>query len=293
MADVGSTLTSWSATASSNLPNDSTTIGANLADNFQTLQAVVRGDLASVGANIASSANPDVGAVVGLYHTVTGNATITGLGSTATAGIWKILEFSGTPPLVHSTALSLPSAATIQAAAGDIGIFFCEATSQWKCVSYSKASGNASITGTETLTNKTLTAPALNGALSGDSIAAQAEMETGTATDSIIAPGRLHFHPAVPKAWGTITPATTVSLSYPATGVSVVKNGTGDYTVTHGRTFSGTTYSTDVTLRGATLACWTVNATTTTTVQVLFFADLAGTTPVDPAAFSYVLHGDL
>ena len=140
MADVPSSLNSWSSTASSNSPTDATTIGANLADNFQTLQAVVRGDLASVGSNIASSANPDVGAVVGLYHTVTGNNSIAGLGSTATAGIWKILEFKGTPPLLHSTALSLPGAATLQAAAGDIGIFMCETTNQWKCVSYLKAS---------------------------------------------------------------------------------------------------------------------------------------------------------
>ena len=140
MADVPDNLRSWSATASSNSPTDATTIGSGLADNLAAIQAVVRGDLASVGSNIASSANPDVGAVQGLYHTVTGNNTIAGLGSTATAGIWKILEFNGTPPLLHSTALSLPGAATLQAAAGDIGLFACSASNQWKCVSYLKAS---------------------------------------------------------------------------------------------------------------------------------------------------------
>ena len=150
MADVPSTLVSWSATASSNSPTDATTLGSGLADNLQAIQAVVRGDLASVGANIASSANPDVGAVQGLYHTVTGNNSIAGLGSTATAGIWKILEFAGTPPLIHSTALSLLGAATVQAAAGDIGLFLCQATSQWKMVSYFKAaiSPDASATAT-------------------------------------------------------------------------------------------------------------------------------------------------
>ena len=150
MADVPSSLNSWSATASSNSPNDATTIGSGLADNLQALQAVVRGDLASLGANIASSANPDVGAVQGLYHTVTGNNSIAGLGSTATAGIWKILEFAGAPPLIHSTSFALLGAATVQAAAGDVGMFFCQATGKWKMVSYFRAAVSPGISATAT-----------------------------------------------------------------------------------------------------------------------------------------------
>ena len=44
---------------------------------------------------------------------------------------------------------------------------------------------------TVTYTNMTLTAPALNGALTGDALAAAAEINTGTATDSIVTPDGL------------------------------------------------------------------------------------------------------
>ena len=199
MADVGSTLNSWSSTASSNLPNDSTTIGANLADNLQTIEAVVRGDLASVGANIASSANPDVGAVQGLYHTVTGNNTIAGLGSTATAGIWKLLEFSGTPPLIHSTALQLLGNATIQAAAGDIGIFLCQATSQWKMVSYFKDALSPG-------------ASATSDAAGVVELATNAETLTGTDATRAVTPSALESVLGLVKlATGTVGAATAVA----------------------------------------------------------------------------------
>ena len=199
MADNAANLREWSTTTSSNLPNDSTTIGSGLADVLQEIQGVVRRDLASVGANIASSANPDVGAVQGLYHTVTGNNTIAGLGSTATAGIWKFLEFAGTPPLIHSTALQLLGEATIQAAAGDVGAFFCVATNQWKMVSYGRdsisphASASASAAGVVEL-------------------ATNAETLTGTDTTRAITPSALDSVLGLVKlATGTVAAATAVA----------------------------------------------------------------------------------
>lgn len=201
MADVPSTLNSWSATASSNSPTDATTIGSGLADNLQALQAVVRGDLASVGANIASSANPDVGAVVGLYHTVTGNNTIAGLGSTATAGIWKILEFAGTPPLVHSTALQLLGNATIQAAAGDVGIFLCQATSQWKMISYFKDALSPG-------------ASASSDAAGVVELATDAETLAGSDTTRVVTPSALDSVLGIVKlATGTVSNAATADVT--------------------------------------------------------------------------------
>jgi len=141
VADVSAALNSWSTTASSNSPNDNTTIGSGLADNLQQIQAVVRGDLASVGSAIASSAAPDVGAVTGLYHSVSGNATISGLGSSATAGIWKILKFESTPVLKHSTALSMITSADVTASAGAVGVFVCEGTNQWKNIAFNPYPG--------------------------------------------------------------------------------------------------------------------------------------------------------
>lgn len=199
MADVSAALNSWSATASSNNPNDNTTLGAGLADNLQAIQAVVRGDLASIGSAVASSAAPDVGAVTGLMHSVSGTATITGLGSSATAGLWKILQFESTPQLTHSTALQLLGGANITAAAGDVGIFVCQASNVWKNVSWFKnaispfASASASAAGVVEL-------------------ATDAEVLTGTDTTRAVTPSALESILGLAKlASTTIGSATAVA----------------------------------------------------------------------------------
>jgi hypothetical protein len=46
----------------------------------------------------------------------------------------------------------------------------------------------ATTAGTETFTNKTLTAPVINGAITGDAIATGATVNTGTANDEIVTP---------------------------------------------------------------------------------------------------------
>ena len=151
MADVSSDLKNWSATASSNSPSGSTNIGTNLDDNLREIQKVVRQDLATKGADIASATTTDVGAVAGVMHDITGTTTITGLG-TVSAGIWKILKFEGALTLTHNaTSLILPGGANITTADGDIGIFISEGSGNWRCVSYVKANGRA-ITSTQTIT---------------------------------------------------------------------------------------------------------------------------------------------
>ena len=122
MADVTSTLTSWSSTAASNLPANSAAVGPNtLADNQRVIQAVVRAALAGDG-TIASATTTDLSTVNDGDITVTGTTTITGLG-TLTAGIKKVLTFSGALTLTHNaTSLILPGAANITTAAGDVAI---------------------------------------------------------------------------------------------------------------------------------------------------------------------------
>jgi len=69
MADVSSTFSSWSSTASNNTPSDATNIGAGLADNLQEIQAVIAGWRDSVkwgGMYVTSVAGT---------NTVTGNVT--------------------------------------------------------------------------------------------------------------------------------------------------------------------------------------------------------------------------
>jgi hypothetical protein len=166
MADVDGNLKDWSTTAASNKPAGATTIGSNLDDNLREIEKVVRQDLASKGADIASATTTDIGAVAGLMHDITGTTTITGLG-TVSAGIWKVLKFEGALTLTHNaTSLILPGAANITTADGDVGIFISEGSGNWRCLSYTKASGGVlgpvlgTYTATTSGTEKDFTIPA-------------------------------------------------------------------------------------------------------------------------------------
>lgn len=70
--------------------------------------------------------------------------------------------------------------------------------------------------------------------------ATQSDMEAASATDKIVTPGRVHFHPGVAKAWVRWeTSGTSISASY---GVSsVTNNGTGDEVVNFSTAFSSAT----------------------------------------------------
>ena len=120
--------------------------------------------------------------------------------------------------------------------------------------------------------------------------ATQAQQETGTSLATAVSPGTQHFHPSAPKAWGMITTPTTTTAIYPIVGVVIVKNGTGDYTITHGRTFSTANYAAQVNGAGAVIVS-NIQGKTATTLRVTF-TDVTGTL-IDPSSFDYVLFGDL
>ena len=143
MADISANLYQWSATAGSNNPSGTTTIGTGLDDNLRQIQATVRQDLANKGSDIASATTTDLGAVIGLMHDITGTTTITGFG-TVSAGIWKIIKFEGALTLTHNgTSLILPGAANITTVAGDVGIFMSEGSGNWRCLSWLPTSNAA------------------------------------------------------------------------------------------------------------------------------------------------------
>jgi hypothetical protein len=142
MADVGSTLVSWSSSDASNLPSGSTSIGTGLDDNLRALQGVVVRGLSHKGSDIASaSPTTDIGAIEGLMHDITGSTAITSLG-TVRAGILKVLKFEGALTFTHNaTSLILPGAANITTADGDVAVVISEGSGNWRCLGYQRANG--------------------------------------------------------------------------------------------------------------------------------------------------------
>jgi hypothetical protein len=94
------------------------------------------------GADVASATTLPLIAD-GNYFDVTGTTTITAFASLG-VGTWIGLHFDGILTLTHNaTDLILPSGANITTAAGDEAIFVEYATGDWRCVSYTRASGEA------------------------------------------------------------------------------------------------------------------------------------------------------
>ena len=98
------------------------------------------------GADIASGTTLTLGKD-GNQFDITGTTTITGI-ATQGIGSYVTLHFDGILTFTHhSTNLILPGAANITTAAGDIAVMYEYASADWRCVSYTKASGAAVVAG--------------------------------------------------------------------------------------------------------------------------------------------------
>lgn len=141
MADVDDTLAEWSSTTNSNKPTGATTVGTGWDDNLREIQGVIVRGLSHKGADIASAATTDLGAVDGLFHDITGTTTITGFG-TIRAGIWKVLKFEGALTLTHNaTSLIIPGGANITTADGDMLMATSEGSGNWRVNWYVRSNG--------------------------------------------------------------------------------------------------------------------------------------------------------
>jgi len=100
----------------------------------------------SKGADIASATALTLGKD-GSAFDVTGTTAITSIG-TQGVGSHVTLHFDGALTFTHhATDLILPGAANITTAAGDIAVMYEYASGDWRCVSYTKASGEAVVAG--------------------------------------------------------------------------------------------------------------------------------------------------
>jgi hypothetical protein len=119
-------------------------------------------------ADIASAATTDIGVQNTNFLRVTGNTTITSFGTNYRGP--RFLVFEQNITLTNSSTLVLPGGANISANAGDAAIVIPGATlgtpDKWIVIAYQSAtnpSQTVTLNGTQTLTNKTLTNPVING----------------------------------------------------------------------------------------------------------------------------------
>jgi hypothetical protein len=82
-------------------------------------------------------------------------------------------------------------------------------------------------------------------AVGGLEIAVQSEMEAASDTERAVVPGRMHFHPAMPKAWGSYDGSLVASHNISG----VVDNGSGDYDWSFTTALSSANYAVVVTTK--------------------------------------------
>jgi hypothetical protein len=126
--------------------------------------------------------------------------------------------------------------------------------------------------------------------------ASVAEMETGTATDRVVVPGRQHRHPAHPKAWGVVTVSggtPTLAASYNI--FSITDTAVGRLTVTIDVDFSSTNYAiigTALGSSGSDLRAVTVSQGSQAVGSFELSCNTAGGSLSDPTAWFFALFGD-
>jgi microcystin-dependent protein len=111
-------------------------------DGMRQVQADIRTEVASKGADIASAETVDLGAATGDFVDITGTTMIASFG-TVSAGIRRTVRFRGALTLTHhATSLILPGRANITTADGDIARFRSLGAGSWVCEGYSRADGS-------------------------------------------------------------------------------------------------------------------------------------------------------
>lgn len=290
--------------------------GGSLASPLTSVSwSIIRADNPSIDADmvhrkssdaVASAATTDIWSIQGDFVHVTGSTgPITSFGTAPYAGARRTVIFDSTPTLTHSASLDCPGAANIVSQAGDMAEVRADTTTNAVIINFIRAASmTATLSGTETLTNKTLTSPTITtGTLTNPSIdtvtgavvATQANMESASATNLVVSPGRQQFHPSAAKAWADWTPiagtgSATINASYNVTSIS--DDGTGLFTVTIATDFSSAHYAishSQLTPGQTYVTFSTSQAAGTLSINV---GTLATGTAVDPTQAFFTAFGD-
>lgn len=105
------------------------------------------------------------------------------------------------------------------------------------------AGDTITVTGTPTFAqNSTFSADVSAATVSGAAVATQAQMETASATNLVVTPGRVKFSPGVAKAFVRFNSVGTI-LGTAHNVSTVVRNSAGNYTVTFTTAFGDANYA--------------------------------------------------
>lgn len=134
---------------------------------------------------VASAATVDLNAVAGDYVHVTGTTSITALG-TCSAGHQVILVFDGALTFTHNaTTLILPTSANITTAAGDTALMRSEGSGNWRCIVYSRKSGEL-LVAAPTFATSVTTPKVIGGTAVGSDATVQSTSGVGDGTDQVL-----------------------------------------------------------------------------------------------------------
>lgn len=152
---------------------------SDIAQTFNTVQPTAYGGTnASTAGGAADNLSPDfvsvasgsttnIGAATSPNVNITGATTVTAFDS-KTAGVKRFVKFAAALTLTHNaTSLILPGGANITTAAGDTALFISEGSGNWRCLSYQRASGLATIPGAWEAISKTTISSAASWAATG------------------------------------------------------------------------------------------------------------------------------
>jgi hypothetical protein len=137
--------------------------------------------------------------------------------------------------------------------------------------------------------------------VTGSMVAAQADMETGTSTTTVVTPGRQQYHPSAAKVWASVTTSGgTPTLAASHNVSSITDGGVGIITINLTTAFSSATYgsvaSHDGHTAGGNVTIASVTNKGTTSFQVRTFTGAVSGANVPTSAsdenFSVAAYGD-
>ena len=185
---VPSVMTDLLVAVADNVPKgtDAVTTSTGPDEFFRAHAAIVR-RLHAKGADVASAATVDLGAINdGTYVKITGTTTITSFGTIA-AGVERTLLFADALTLTHDVLkIILPGAANIVTAAEDVAVFVSEGAGLWRCKSYQRKAVPPSVPLDASVVTAKIADLAVTTAKIADDAVTYAKIQNVSATDKLL-----------------------------------------------------------------------------------------------------------